>query len=78
MQPRKYIAYYRVSTQKQGASGLGLEAQHETVARYLGGSASEGSGSLSKLKRARVPMLSPSVHSLAPPWTRAGSREQGC
>jgi DNA invertase Pin-like site-specific DNA recombinase len=37
----KYIAYYRVSTQKQGASGLGLEAQQEAVARYLGGSASE-------------------------------------
>lgn len=35
----KYIAYYRVSTQKQGASGLGLEAQQETVARYLNGSA---------------------------------------
>jgi DNA invertase Pin-like site-specific DNA recombinase len=41
MQTSKYIAYYRVSTQKQGASGLGLEAQHEAVARYLGGSASE-------------------------------------
>jgi DNA invertase Pin-like site-specific DNA recombinase len=37
----KYIAYYRVSTQKQGASGLGLEAQHEAVARYLSVGASE-------------------------------------
>lgn len=33
----KYIAYYRVSTQKQGASGLGLEAQQEAVRRYLNG-----------------------------------------
>jgi DNA invertase Pin-like site-specific DNA recombinase len=41
MQTSKYIAYYRVSTQKQGASGLGLEAQQEAVSRYLGGSASE-------------------------------------
>lgn len=41
MEHSKYIAYYRVSTQKQGLSGLGLEAQQETVARYLGGSASE-------------------------------------
>lgn len=41
MEVSKYIAYYRVSTQKQGASGLGLEAQQEAVARYLGGSASE-------------------------------------
>jgi DNA invertase Pin-like site-specific DNA recombinase len=30
-----YIAYLRVSTQKQGQSGLGLEAQQETVARFL-------------------------------------------
>jgi DNA invertase Pin-like site-specific DNA recombinase len=30
-----YIAYYRVSTDKQGASGLGLDAQRETVMRHL-------------------------------------------
>lgn len=33
----KFIAYYRVSTAKQGASGLGLEAQKEAVSRYLNG-----------------------------------------
>lgn len=33
----KYIAYYRVSTQAQGTSGLGLEAQKESVVRFLNG-----------------------------------------
>lgn len=33
----KFIAYYRVSTVKQGLSGLGLEAQRSAVAAYLNG-----------------------------------------
>jgi len=33
----KFIAYYRVSTPKQGRSGLGLEAQRRAVANYLNG-----------------------------------------
>jgi DNA invertase Pin-like site-specific DNA recombinase len=32
-----FVAYYRVSTRKQGQSGLGLEAQQRTVREYLNG-----------------------------------------
>lgn len=33
--PRRYVSYLRVSTDKQGLKGLGIEAQRETVSAYL-------------------------------------------
>lgn len=33
----KFVAYLRVSTVKQGRSGLGLEAQHEAVQQFVAG-----------------------------------------
>ena len=31
----KYVSYIRVSTQRQGVSGLGLESQKSTVKKYI-------------------------------------------
>jgi DNA invertase Pin-like site-specific DNA recombinase len=37
----RYVAYYRVSTAKQGKSGLGLEAQQSAVAAFIAAKAAD-------------------------------------
>jgi len=36
MENKSFVAYYRVSTQRQGHSGLGLEAQRNSVLSFIG------------------------------------------
>ncbi|GAA0574706.1 recombinase family protein [Craurococcus roseus] len=37
----RFVAYFRVSTERQGRSGLGLDAQREAVARHVAGCGGE-------------------------------------
>lgn len=56
----KFIAYYRVSTERQGKSGLGLEAQQRAVKEFLNGGAWELAGEYTEIesgKRADRPEL---------------------
>ena len=52
------IAYYPVSNQRQGRSGLGLEAQRTAVARFAEAEGITMRVSSRKSKPARVPMRS--------------------
>jgi DNA invertase Pin-like site-specific DNA recombinase len=50
---RRYIAYYRVSTQRQGRSGLGLEGQQIAVRRFLESNAGELIADFSEIESGR-------------------------
>lgn len=57
---RRFVAYYRVSTDKQGQSGLGLDAQRKAVMDYLNGGAWELVAEYTEVesgKRANRPQL---------------------
>lgn len=49
----KFVAYYRVSTDKQGESGLGLEAQRDAVHKYLNGGSWEIVGEFTEVESGR-------------------------
>lgn len=53
----KYVAYYRVSTARQGRSGLGLEAQRQAVAGYIGGAPDREFKEVESGKRSDRPQL---------------------
>ncbi|MCR5260047.1 MAG: recombinase family protein [Desulfovibrio sp.] len=58
--PQNFVAYYRVSTAKQGKSGLGIEAQRDAVAQYVGRSGGTVLASFQEVesgKRADRPQL---------------------
>ena len=48
--PTKFIAYHRVSTDRQGRSGLGLEAQQAAVRSYLDGGAGQLVGEFTEIE----------------------------
>lgn len=50
----KHVAYYRVSTAKQGRSGLGLDAQRKAVGDYLNGGAWELTGEFVEIESGKV------------------------
>jgi DNA invertase Pin-like site-specific DNA recombinase len=67
MSPRKtcrFVAYYRVSTDRQGKSGLGLEAQQTAVRDYLNGGQWDLVGEFTEIesgKRSNRPALTKAV-----------------
>ena len=50
---RQFVAYYRVSTDRQGRSGLGLDAQREAVLRHLASHAGELIGEFCEVESGR-------------------------
>jgi len=60
----RFVAYYRVSTDRQGRSGLGLEAQRKAVADYLNGGGSQLVAEFTEVesgKRSNRPQLAAAI-----------------
>lgn len=52
--PRHYVTYFRVSTPKQGRSGLGLDAQKTAVKSYLDGHAGIVLASFTEIESGKI------------------------
>lgn len=62
----RFVAYYRVSTEKQGRSGLGLDAQRRAVEAYLNGGSWKLVDEFTEIesgKRAERPKLAEAIRS---------------
>src|SRR5262245_32107123 len=61
--PTKYVAYLRVSTEKQGRSGLGLDAQRQAITEFLaGGKPAAEYVEIESGKRDERPQLAAALH----------------
>ena len=65
--PKAFVAYLRVSTSRQGESGLGLEAQRAAVTAFAQGQGAEIHADMSRFKPARAMTRSIAGRSLPPP-----------
>jgi DNA invertase Pin-like site-specific DNA recombinase len=65
----RFIAYYRVSTDRQGKSGLGLQAQRKAVRDYLDGGSWELIGEFVEVNPASA-ATGPSSRRRSQPVTR--------
>lgn len=54
MEQRKLIAYYRVATQRQGKSGLGLAAQRKAVSEYVCSSSARLLGEYTEVESGKI------------------------
>src|SRR5262245_16469361 len=76
----KFVAYFRVSTDRQGKSGLGLEAQRKSVLDFLDGGRWSLVAEFTEVesgKRSDRPQLAKALDALPAAESQAGHRQAG-